>query len=374
MKSSQSISLARSRGTWTAVGLRPVPSRATVVRSILHIPSASYSPTSTTTTTTTTNKTTTTNTSNTVASISTAHSQGLSSEKRHSVSGVSTGLKNYSNKASNLINSILHGSDSLKSSTQELEKTIAERGLDGLEKGDSDTHSKLLSKGPEITEIIFHSVKPDKASEYVNFCSNYYSNLSHSPASKNVRLVGSWSTAIGEQDTYVHILSYPSYKDYSAFKLSSATHSQFENSLAPSLYSRRNQICLEFAFWQKSVQSAASLYEGNQTDATPKSKKIYELRTYELKPGRMLEWKHHWQKGLACRVKFCQPVGAWFSQLGKLHHVHHIWAYSDLEARKLQREAAWQIDGWANTVTHTVRLVNHMNASILTPLAYSPLK
>jgi hypothetical protein len=64
------------------------------------------------------------------------------------------------------------------------------------------------------------------------------------------------------------------------------------------------------------------------------------------------------------------PVGAWFSQVGRLHQVHHLWqykygcyvaeyrrpgadaaAYRSLDARKETREEAWQIDGWAETVS-----------------------
>ena len=30
------------------------------------------------------------------------------------------------------------------------------------------------------------------------------------------------------------------------------------------------------------------------------------------------------KKGLKARQKYVQPVGAWFSQLGELHVVHHV--------------------------------------------------
>jgi hypothetical protein len=63
------------------------------------------------------------------------------------------------------------------------------------------------------------------------------------------------------------------------------------------------------------------------------------------------------------------PVGAWFSQVGRLHHVHHMWQYPyvihnlfptgrnlrgfyrNLETRKEKREEAWELDGWAETVS-----------------------
>jgi hypothetical protein len=123
------------------------------------------------------------------------------------------------------------------------------------------------------------------------------------------------------------------------------------------LQTRTNQICLEFAFW---ATSPPAVHGG-----------IYELRTYELKViprsecfkepvivlnygfrrsawsssrvGNLLVRKatihllvgltfaylllYNRHKGLECRRQFCEPVGAWFSQLGALNYVHHMWQY-----------------------------------------------
>jgi hypothetical protein len=51
-------------------------------------------------------------------------------------------------------------------------------------------------------------------------------------------------------------------------------------SLKPMLRSRESQIVLEFAFWNAVVPH--------------ESKMIYELRSYLLKPGRLLEWEQGW--------------------------------------------------------------------------------
>lgn len=57
----------------------------------------------------------------------------------------------------------------------------------------------------------------------------------------------------------------------------------FLRQLAPMLRSRQNQMLLEFAFWQGSTQPAPSAEES-----------IYELRSYLLKPGKLLEWETEW--------------------------------------------------------------------------------
>ena len=61
------------------------------------------------------------------------------------------------------------------------------------------------------------------------------------------------------------------------------------------------------------------------------------------------------RSGIEARRKFVEPVGAWFSQVGRLHQVHHLWQYPDLATRKETREKAWQVDGWAETVSKVSR-------------------
>ena len=70
--------------------------------------------------------------------------------------------------------------------------------------------------------------------------------------------------------------------------------------------------------------------------------------------------------GIEARRKLVAPVGAWFSRLGRLHQVHHLWQYPyvsfhggvplflslgrDFETRSEIRDKAWQQEGWSDTV------------------------
>lgn len=101
---------------------------------------------------------------------------------------------------------------------------------------------------------------------------------------------------------------------------------------------------------------------------------IFELRTYDIFSGRLLEWEQHWRKGLECRKQVMEPVGAWFTQLGHLNRVQHLWQFADLEHRKISREKCWELPGWADTVHETVKLIDKMESNILIPLKFSPLK
>ncbi|KAJ3035539.1 hypothetical protein HDV00_003693 [Rhizophlyctis rosea] len=246
-------------------------------------------------------------------------------------------------KAKSIVSSILHGSEKAKAEV-------------------ADTHSKLLARGKYVHELQVHKVKPECLDDYIELVGEHYTRIAQGPEYK-VKLFGSWTTEFGEIDQVVHIWeynNYPGYIETSNLLRVDPAWKEFEKKLRPMLRSRSNQMMLEFAFWQG---APPAVHDG-----------VYELRSYLLKPGKMMEWETEWRRGLEARRKFVQPIGAWFSQLGALNYVHHMWVYPDLQARKESREKAWQVDGWAQTVFNTVNLIDNMQAQIVRPLPFSPMK
>lgn len=62
------------------------------------------------------------------------------------------------------------------------------------------------------------------------------------------------------------------------------------------------------------------------------------------------------RRGLEARRKFVEPIGAWFTQIGGLHTVFHIWQYPSLEERKKTRDRAWEVDTWSGTVSEVSKV------------------
>lgn len=108
---------------------------------------------------------------------------------------------------------------------------------------------------------------------------------------------------------------------------------KLNSAILPNITSRQHQIISEFSFWPSSPPRDSGYPDGG----------VFEMRTYQLQPGTLLQWEHAWRRGLEARRKFVvslsvlcaldllpklqQPVGAFFSQVGQLHEVHHIWQY-----------------------------------------------
>ncbi|TTC00274.1 T-complex protein 1 subunit zeta [Bagarius yarrelli] len=71
------------------------------------------------------------------------------------------------------------------------------------------------------------------------------------------------------------------------------------------LLSRRNQLLLEFSFWNEPVPRDGP--------------NIYELRSYQLRPGTMIEWGNYWARAIELRQQNNEAVGGFFSQIGNLY-------------------------------------------------------
>lgn len=77
---------------------------------------------------------------------------------------------------------------------------------------------------------------------------------------------------------------------------------------------------------------------------------IYEIRTYDLKPRSLPEFlKRNEEKLQQGRLNYSQLFGFWYTDIGPLNQVVHIWPYEDLKQRsdiraKAVAEGIWPPD------------------------------
>uniref|UniRef100_U3JX81 Nipsnap homolog 1 n=1 Tax=Ficedula albicollis TaxID=59894 RepID=U3JX81_FICAL len=195
-----------------------------------------------------------------------------------------------------------------------------------------DAHSNLLSKKEtsNLYKIQFHNVKPECLEAYNKLTEEVLPKL-HSDPDYPCDLVGNWNTWYGEQDQAVHLWrfsgGYPALMDCMS-KL------------------RQNKEYLEFR----------------------------KERSRMLLSRTMIEWGNNWARAIKYRQENQEAVGGFFSQIGELYVVHHLWAYRDLQSREETRNAAWRKRGWDENVYYTVPLIRTMESRIMIPLKISPLQ
>lgn len=160
----------------------------------------------------------------------------------------------------------------------------------------------------------------------------------------------------------VHIWEYQRYSGYHGSLNAISQHPEFpdfDRKLRGLIHAKKTSLMQEFSFWP--------------TTPPRQLGGIFELRSYTLHPGNLLEWETHWRRGLQARREVMEGVGAWFVQIGDLNTVHHLWQFANLEERKVRREDSWRIPGWAETVHKTVPLIQSMKSRILIPMPWSPV-
>ncbi|MCK0198154.1 NIPSNAP family protein [Ancylobacter sp. 6x-1] len=102
---------------------------------------------------------------------------------------------------------------------------------------------------------------------------------------------------------------------------------------------------------------------------------IYEMRTYRLKTGTVPTYvKLVAEEGIAIQKGHLgQLVGYFFSDIGSLNEIVHIWAYSGLDDRAERRAALNADPAWLAFLPKIQALIETMENKILLPTAFSPL-
>lgn len=260
------------------------------------------------------------------------------------------------NKTSNLLRAVKSLLDTTSQRSIHVSKISS-----GFLRGDkaNSAHSALLADQQILYELQVHQVKPESTVDYEKYCQEYIPGLLN--RNEGLKLAGSWKSEIGVLDTYVHLWHYKNYSDYSGWftKLRQDNkHQEFVNKVGKYVKQRESQICLSFTFWGEPI-----IRQENN---------IYEMRSYTLKPGTLIEWGNNWSRGIRNRLDY--RAAGMFTQVGPIYHVHHIWAYKDLNHRKESREQMWSKPGWDECVANTVPLITKLESKIMTPLPFSPSK
>lgn len=81
----------------------------------------------------------------------------------------------------------------------------------------------------------------------------------------------------------VHLFRYKNYSEYAAtFNLlnQDEINREFKTKTSKMIRHRERQVCLSFNYWPKPEERDEP--------------HIYEMRTYALKPGTLIEWGNNW--------------------------------------------------------------------------------
>jgi hypothetical protein len=103
---------------------------------------------------------------------------------------------------------------------------------------------------------------------------------------------------------------------------------------------------------------------------------FYEMRTYRLKTGTVPQYlKLVGDEGIEIqRQHLGNLVGYFFSEIGRINEIVHIWAYTDLNDREARRAALAADARWQAFLPRLQALIEEMDNKILKAAPFSPLR
>lgn len=96
---------------------------------------------------------------------------------------------------------------------------------------------------------------------------------------------------------------------------------------------------------------------------------IIEMRTYQLKPGTVPQFLERFGAALPYRAKFSPLGGFFYTEVGDLNKVIHLWPYDSFEARLKARAAAISPGQWPPM---TREFAVHQENELFLPAHFSP--
>ncbi len=102
---------------------------------------------------------------------------------------------------------------------------------------------------------------------------------------------------------------------------------------------------------------------------------IYELRTYTVHAGKVGELQAAFeQDGYPVIKDYATLVGWWFTEVGVLNQVVHLWAYEDAGVRQKARTAMNADPRLVPYRQKMLPLIVSQSNMLLNPASFSPLQ
>lgn len=174
-------------------------------------------------------------------------------------------------------------------------------------------------------------------------------------------LAAFWHTEIGPLNQVVHVWPYENMEERNRIRAEAAKSPNWPPKTGEFLTRMESQIFMPFP-------NTACLEPGANGP-------IYELRSYQVKPGSVPMIIDNWSRALPARIALSPLAFVGFSDVGTLNTHLHIWAYKSLEHRAQVRSEAIEKGIWPPKASPGSEdlLVTQQN-KILLPASFSPMQ
>ena len=100
---------------------------------------------------------------------------------------------------------------------------------------------------------------------------------------------------------------------------------------------------------------------------------IYEVRTYRLAVGSTNEAIKRFGEAYEYRKKYSELAAFFYTEIGPLNQIVHMWAYEDLKERSERRAKLAADPRWQEMLPKNRPLIVDQESKILIPAPFSPI-
>ena len=177
------------------------------------------------------------------------------------------------------------------------------------------------------------------------------------------KLVGAWSSDIGQLNEYYHLWEYPDPNERARLRAALAKvpawSAEYLAATRGMVLAQRNTILtLDDDIGLRSVEGKGH---------------VYELRTYRSLPGQLGGWTTTFKRSLEQRETHSKRVALWMAEVGGLNAATHLWVYDSLAHRTEVRAATASDAKLRELRGNGSESLIRQESTILLPASFSPL-
>jgi len=212
-----------------------------------------------------------------------------------------------------------------------------------------------------IYELRIYTVRPGIIGTYMGIVKDVGMRIR---GNEYGRLVGAWTSDIGQLNEYYHLWEYPDPNERvrlrAALQQVPGWQSEYLAASRGMVVAQRNSIlALDEDIGLRSVEGAGH---------------IYEFRTYKSLPGQLGGWLSTFKRALPHRETHSKLVALWTAETGGLNAGSHLWVYDSLAHRTEVRDAMAKDATLRELRGNGVESLISQESTILVPTAFSPLR
>ncbi|KAJ8015550.1 hypothetical protein DPEC_G00027290 [Dallia pectoralis] len=229
----------------------------------------------------------------------------------------------------------------------------------------AEVHRAGVSTGPQQQHLTFYEFRTYNIHPEKNAAFHKLTNEKIGLRTAHSELLGYWSVEYGGVNQVFHIWKYDSYAQRAAVRASLAQDpvwtEEYTSKAMPMLSSQDNEVNY-LVPWCK-------------LEKPPKKGGVYELASFQMRPGGPAVWGQTFRAAVSCRsaAGYGHLVGVFHSEFGQLNKVSVLWWYESPDQRAEARHTAHGDARVVAAVRESVSYLKSQTNKLLFPCLYSPL-